>query len=282
MLSLPEQRRAADYLERQYDISERRACTVLGLNRSTHRYHPREAVDAAHVQVVRLSERHDYWGYRKIHNLLRQANVAIGRDRVRVIRRQEGLQVYRRRPKRRLLGRSTRWVHRAEHRHHVWSYDFVHDQTIDGRTLKSLTIVDEFTREGLAIRCARSLTATDVVQTLKKLIRRHGRPLCLRSDNGPQFIAETVRKWLEEHDIGTHYIDPGSPWQNPFNESFNSIFRTTCLNRWAFETLAEARALIAEWLHEYNTIRPHGSLAGRSPAQFIRELVGDVQSTMVN
>ncbi len=91
-----------------------------------------------------------------------------------------------------------------------------------------------------------------------------------------------MRKWLEERDIGTHYIDPGSPWQNPFNESFNSIFRTTCLNRWAFETLAEARALIAEWLHEYNTIRPHGSLAGRSPAQFIRELGGDVQSTMVN
>ena len=187
--------------------------------------------------------------------------------------------MHQRRPKRRVLGRSTRWVHRAQHRHHVWSYDFVHDQTIDRRTLKCLTIVDEFTREGLAIRCGRSLTATDVIHALKELIQRHGRPVCLRSDNGPQFVAMTVRNWLNEHNIGTHYIDPGSPWQNPYNESFNSIFRTTCLDRWAFETLAQARIVIAEWLNEYNTIRPHGSLAGRSPVQFIQELIDHVQTT---
>lgn len=268
-------------MKTQYEISERRACEVLSLNRSTYRYrHRRDALDAAHRDVVRLSERYDYWGYRKIHDLLK-AEVAIGRDRVRVIRRREGLQVIRRRPKRRLLGRSTRWVHRAEHRHHVWSYDFVHDQTIDGRTLKCLTIVDEFTREGLAIRCGRSLTAPEVLRTLEGLIRRYGRPLCLRSDNGPEFIACRVRNWLKERRIGTHYIDPGSPWQNPFNESFNSIFRTTCLDRWAFASMAEARAVIADWLEEYNTIRPHGSLAGRSPAQFIQELEGDAQTTMV-
>jgi putative transposase len=141
-------------------------------------------------------------------------------------------------------------------------------------------VVDEFTRQGLAIRCGRSLTATDVVHALKALIQRHGRPVCLRSDNGPQCVATTVRKWLDERHIGTHDIDPGSPWQNPYNERFNSIFRTTCLARWAFEPLAEARIVIAEWLDEYNS--PHGSLAGRSPAQFIRELVGDVQITMVN
>lgn len=270
------------YLKTQYRISERRACEALSLNRSTYRYsHWREAVDAAHRDVVRLSQHYDYWGYRKIHDLLKAADVAIGRDRVRVIRRREGLQVVRRRPKRRLLGRSTRWVHRAEHRHHVWSYDFVHDQTLDGRTLKCLTIVDEFTREGLAIHCARSLTAPDVIRTLEGLIHRYGRPLCLRSDNGPEFIASRVRSFLEERHIGTCYIDPGSPWQNPFNESFNSIFRTTCLDRWAFASIAEARAVIAGWLEEYNTIRPHGSLAGRSPAQFIRELASDVQTTLV-
>jgi len=268
-------------LKTQYEISERRACEVLTLNRSTYRYrHRRDAVDAAHQAVVRLSERYDYWGYRKIHDLLKP-DVAIGRDRVRIIRRREGLQVPRKRPKRRLLGRSTQWVFRAEHRHHVWSYDFVHDQTLDGRTLKCLTVVDEFAREGLAIPSGRSLTATDVIRALEALIRRYGRPVCLRSDNGPEFIAHRVKEWLEKRGIGTHYIDPGSPWQNPFNESFNSIFRTTCLDRWAFASLAEARAVIANWLHEYNTVRPHGSLAGRSPAQFIRELEGGVQSTML-
>jgi putative transposase len=123
------------YWKTQYSISERRACEGLSLHRSTHRYRPRrEAVDGAHREVVRWSERYDYWGYRKLHDLLPQAEVAIGRDRVRMIGRQEGLQLHRRRPKRRVLGRSTRWVQRAEHRHHVWSDDFVHDQTIDGRT----------------------------------------------------------------------------------------------------------------------------------------------------
>ncbi len=140
-------------------------------------------------------------------------------------------------------------------------------------------MVDEFTREGLAICCGRSLTATDVICTLKVLMSRHGKPICLRSDNGPQFVATAVQAWLAKRRIGTHYIDPGSPWQNAYNESFNSIFRTTCLDRWAFESVAEAQAVICQWLEEYNTIRPHGSLAGRSPVQFIQALVGDVQTT---
>ena len=264
-------------------VSERRACEVLTLHRSTYRYRHRPgAVDAAHQEVVQLSERYDYWGYRKIHALLHRAQVAIGRERVRLIRRRAGLQVQSKRLKRRLLGRSTRWVQCAEHRHHVWSYDFVHDQTIDGRALKCLTVVDEFTREGLAIRCAGSLTATDVVQTLNELLKTYGRPLCLRSDNGPQFVAMAVREWLKERGIGTHYIDPGSPWQNAYNESFNSIFRMTCLDRWAFESVSEAHAVIRQWLEEYNTIRPHGSLVGRSPAQFIQALVGDIQTTTMN
>jgi len=168
-------------------------------------------VDCAHREVVRLSARYDYWGYRKIHDLLHQAQVAVSRERVRLIRRREGLQVHRKRLKRRLLGRSTRWVHRAEHRHHVWSYDFVHDQTIDDRAFKCLTVVDEFTREGLAIRCGCSFTATDVIRTLKALMKRHGKPICLRSDNGPRSVARAVRAWLEQHRIGTHYIDPAAP-----------------------------------------------------------------------
>jgi putative transposase len=270
------------HLQGYYRISERRGCEVLALNRSTCRYrHRRNGVDHAHREVVRWSEQYDYWGYRKIHVLLHQAQVAISRERVRLIRRREGLQVQTKRQKRRLLGRSTCWMHRAEHRHHVWSYDFVHDQTIDGRTLKCLTVVDEFTREGLAICCARSLTATDVIQTLNELIKQYGRPDCLKSDNGPQFVATAVRKWLEGQRIDTHYIDPGSPWQNAYNESFNSILRITCLDRWAFESVSEASTVIRQWLEEYNTIRPHGSLAGRSPVQFVQALAEGVQTTMM-
>ncbi len=176
------------------------------------------------------------------------------------------------------MGRSTRWVHRAEYPNHVWSYDFVHDQTLDGRRLKFLTVVDEFYRGGLAVGCSRSLTAPDVIRALAGLIRHHGRPACLRSDNGPEFIALEVRTWLECNGIDTHYIDPGSPWQNPYNESFNSIFRTTCLDRWAFESVAEARIITRQWLDEYNTVRPHGSLAGRSPSQFRKDW-DDARST---
>lgn len=243
----------------------------MSLGRSSYRYeHKRTAVDAAYQRVVALSDRYDYWGYRKIYDLVR-GEMAIGRERVRLIRRREGLQVRSKRRKRRALGQSTRWVHRAEYPNHVWSYDFVHDQTMDGRRLKFLTVVDEFHREGLAVPCARSLTAIDVIRTLSELVRRHGKPQCLRSDNGPEFIAEQVKAWLKRNGIDTHYIDPGSPWQNAYNESFNSIFRTTCLDRWAFESVSEAKVITGQWLDEYNTIRPHGSLAGRSPSQFIKD-----------
>ena len=127
----------------------------------------------------------------------------------------------------------------------MWSYDFVHDQTFDGRSIRCLTVVDEFTRESLAVDCARSLTSQDVITALKQ--------------------------WLGDQSIGTYYIEPGSPWQNGYAESFNSIFRSTCLDRWAFETVLEARVVIEQWRCEYNVIRPHGSLAGRSPAQFIED-----------
>lgn len=147
----------------------------------------------------------------------------------------------------------------------------MHDQTTDGRRLKFLTVVDEFTRTGLAVACGRSFMAVDVIRVLSELIRRHGRPACLRSDNGPEFIAERVKEWLKRNGIKTHYIEPGSPWQNCYNESFNSIFRTTCLNRWDLESVIEARAISGQWLEEYNTIRPHGSLAGRPPSQFIKD-----------
>jgi transposase InsO family protein len=244
----------------------------MSLHRSTYRYQRRRPeIDHRHERTVQLSEDYDYWGYRKIYNLLKGEQIQIGRERVRLIRRREGLQVPTKFRKRRVLGQSTRLVRQAEYPNHVWSYDFVHDQTLDGRRLKFLTVVDEFHRAGLAVACARSLMAIDVIRVLSRLIQRHGRPVCLRSDNGPEFIADSVKVWLNRNGIDTHYIEPGSPWQNAYNESFNSIFRTTCLNRWAFESVAEAKAVSGQWLEEYNTIRPHGSLAGRSPSQFIKD-----------
>jgi transposase InsO family protein len=159
----------------------------------------------------------------------------------------------------------------AEYPNHVWSYDLVHDTTADGRTLKCLTIIDEYTREGLEIYSARSITSGDVIRVLEGLFMRHGSPVCLRSDNGPELVAKKLRQWLKEKGVGTHYIDPGSPWQNAYNESFNGIFRDGCLNRWIFTSVREARQVIAQWLEEYNTVRPHGSLRGKTPAVYAEQ-----------
>lgn len=269
MVSLPERRRAVTYLKSTYAVSERKACQVMSIHRSSYRHQGSgQVVDAVTAEVVRLSDRYPYWGYRKIYDLIDRDRFPVGRERVRLIRRREGLQVRQKRRKKRVLGQSTQWVHRAAHPDHVWSYDFVHDQTIDGRSLRFLTIVDEFTRESVAIECARSLTSQDVIRILGGLIAHRGAPKCLRSDNGPECIARSLKDWLEKRSIGTHYIDPGSPWQNAYGESFNSIFRTTCLDRWAFETVSEARTVTTQWRDEYNTIRPHGSLGGRSPSQY--------------
>jgi transposase InsO family protein len=225
----------------------------------------------SYQRVVALSQRYDYWGYRKIYDLLREQAGTPGREGVRLIRRREGLLVPKQRPKRRLRGDTTLNVAVAAYPNHVWSYDFVFDVTEDGRTMKCLTVVDEYTRVGLGIVCRRSYTARDVEATLAWLIDRWGKPASIRSDNGGEFLARRVKIWLQENCVGTHYIDPGSPWQNPFNESFNSVFRITCLNRYSFRNLTEARAVIKTWLDEYNAIRPHGSLGGSSPIQFLRD-----------
>jgi len=269
-VSLAERRRCVTYLRNEYEISERRACQAMQMNRSSYRYvGSQELVDERYRRVVKLSQQYPYWGYRKIYDLLR-GEVAISRERVRLIRRREGLQVVRKRRKRRLLGTTTQWVHRACFPNHVWSYDFVFDQTEDARQLKCLTVVDEFTRQGLTIRIGRSLTAGDVIRILDELFHEHGRPACLRSDNGPELVAAAVQKWLKDKHVDTHYIDPGSPWQNAYNESFNSIFRTTCLDRWLFSSMTEARVVTDYWLNEYNTVRPHGSLGGLTPEQFLQ------------
>ncbi len=274
MVGLAERRRAVMYIKDEYGISERHACQALQMNRSSYRYEgSKELMDEKYQEVVSLSQRFPYWGYRKMYELMKEKEISISRERVRLIRRREGLQIVRKPEKRRLLGQTSQWVNQARYPNHVWSYDFVFDQTEDRRTLKCLTVVDEFTRQGLDIRVARGITGSDVIHILDELFQRHGRPACLRSDNGPELVCHAVRKWLKKKHVDTHYIEPGSPWQNAYGESFNSIFRTTCLNRWLFGSMTEARVVIEQWLEEYNTIRPHGSLNGMNPAKFLKNWI---------
>lgn len=215
-----------------------------------------------------LSEQYPRFGYRKIYHLLKTERWAINRETVRRIRQHEGLTVIKQVRKRRPRSTSTTTPTRAAYPNHVWSYDFVHDETTDGRRLKCLTILDEYTREGLVIDCARSITGEDVVKVLQRLFVHRGAPGYIKSDNGPEFIAQRVTTWLGTQHVDTHFIEPGSPWQNGHNESFNGVFRDGCLNRWLFTSVHEARRIIHQWLEEYNNERPHGALHGLTPAAF--------------
>ncbi len=226
------------------------------------------------AEIHALSERYPRFGYRKIFDRLKTAGWRVGRERVRLLRRREGLRVPQKAPKRRRRGTSTIDPHQAEYPNHVWSYDFVSDQTTDGKTLRFLTVIDEFTRRALWIECARHLTSVSVVRVLEQLVELYGAPTTIKSDNGPEFVAKKVQDWIEERDIAVRFIDPGSPWQNGHNESFNGVFRDGCLNRWLFASVREAREASEAWLQEYNVERPHGSLDGRVPAVFFEQWEG--------
>ena len=269
MVSLAERRRGAEYLEQTHAVSERRACQVVAIARSTKR-RPSGRIEEAKLvsRIHEFSEQYPRWGYRKIFDHLRTQGWRVGRERVRLIRRREGLRVPQKAPKRRRPGTSTIGVERAEFPNHVWSYDFVADQTTDGKTLRFLTVIDEFTREGIWIECGRHLTSVDVVRVLGQLVELRGLPIAIKSDNGSEFVAKKVQDWIKEHGIGAVFIEPGSPWQNGHNESFNGVFRDSCLNRWWFESPREAREASESWLGEYNEERPHGSLKGETPAAF--------------
>jgi transposase InsO family protein len=272
MVSLAERRRGAEYLEGAHAVSERRACQVVAIARSTKR-RPSGCIEAVRLlsEIHRLSERYPRFGYRKIYDRLKGSGWRVGREQVRLLRRREGLKVPKKAAKQRRRGTSTVDPHPAEYPNHVWSYDFVADQTADGKTLRFLTVIDEYTRRGLWIECARHLTSVDVVRVLEQLVELHGKPAIVKSDNGAEFVAKKVQAWIEGREIGIRFIEPGSPWQNGHNESFNGVFRDGCLNRWLFESLREAREASEAWLHEYNAERPHGSLAGRVPTVFFEQ-----------
>jgi len=255
---------------RELGVSERKACAVLGQHRSTQRKAPRGSDDEAALtaDIVDLAKRYGRYGYRRITALLRDAGWAVNRKRVERIWRQEGLRVPQRHPKRARLwladGSCVRL--RPECPGHVWAYDFVEDRTREGRKFRMLCVVDEFTREALAIRVARKLSSADVIDTLADLFIARGAPAHIRSDQGPEFVAAAVKGWIEDVGVKTAYIEKASPWENGYVESFNGKLRDELLNGEVFNTLREAQVLIELWRRHYNEERPHSALGYRPPA----------------
>jgi len=220
------------------------------------------------VDITALATRYGRYGYRRITALLNERGWQVNHKRVERIWRQEGFKVPKKQPKRGRL-----WLNdgscirlRPERKDHVWSYDFVTARTADGRAFRMLTIIDEYTRECLAILVERRLTYEDVIDQLFNLFILRGIPEHIRSDNGPEFTAKAIRKWLERLGVKTLFIEPGSPWENGYIESFNGKLRDELLNREIFTTLIEAKVLIADWRKEYNQVRPHSALGYRPPA----------------
>ena len=251
-------------------VSERRACAVLEVPRSTCRYDAHEPDNERILaeRIIQLATHCGRYGYRRITALLRREGWQVNHKRVQRIWRQEGLKVPQRQPKRGRL-----WLNdgscirlRPEYRNHVWSYDFVHARTRDGRGIRMLTILDEYTRECLAIDVGRRLSHEDVLRRLATLFFRQGIPDHIRSDNGSEFTARVIRNWLKRLGVKTLYIEPGSPWENGYIESFNGKLRDELLNREVFDTVLEAKVLVERWRQEYNHIRPHSSLGYRPPA----------------
>ena len=255
-----------------FKVSERRACRALGVPRSSQRYtgNEREREEELLLRIRALARENPRFGYRRVRALLVSEGWSVNLKRVHRLWRREGLKVPQVQRRRRRLGQSedgcTR--RRAERPDHVWSYDFIHDRTADGRGLKMLPIVDEYTRECLTIEVERSLTAEDVISTLEYLFEVRGEPEFIRSDNGPEFIAEAVKGWLARRGSKALYIAPGSPWENAYSETFNSRFRDELLDREVFETLKEAKVIVEDHRLDYNHRRPHSSLGYRTPAEF--------------
>lgn len=253
----------------QYGMTERHACRLLEQWRGTQRYEPiqRNDEDALTRAIVTLATKYGRYGYRRITALLRSAGWQVGKDRVQGIWRREGLKVpAKQRPRGRLWLEDGSCVRlRPERANHVWSYDFVSAMTHDGRTLRILTLIDEYTRECLALRVARRLNSLEVIDTLADVMLGRGIPEHIRSDNGPEFIAYELQRWLAKVGTRTLYIERGSPWENGYCESFNGKLRDECLNGEIFYSLKEAQVLIEQWRVVYNTLRPHSALGYRPP-----------------
>ena len=256
--------------QEKYQVSQRRACRAIQISQRVARYQPlkRSDEDALRSRIIELACNYGRYGYRRIAALLCAEGWKVNHKRVERIWREEGLKVPQKQPKRRRL-----WLNdgscirlRPEHPNHVWSYDFVEDKLSNKRKVRWLNVIDEYSRECLASIPRRSWKHQDVIETLSGLFVTRGCPAYIRSDNGSEFTAMTLQNWLGKLNVGTAYIEPGSPWENGYCESFNARMRDEFLNGELFDTLTEAEILTRQWVNTYNTIRPHSSLGYRPPA----------------
>lgn len=259
-------------LEEEFGVSERRACAVIGQSRSTQRL-----INPSHSEVEEeiraflrdFAKKHPRWGWRRGHDALRDEGWHVNHKRVQRLWREEGLKVPYRKRKKRLTGIGVQvGAMRPIAPNVIWAMDFQFDQTSDLRPLKMLNIIDEFTRECLTIDVARSITADDVVNRLDELMKERGAPHYLRMDNGPEFVAHALNDWCRFNKAGSLFIDPGSPWQNGWIESFNARLRDEFLNGQQFDSLLEAKVLLEDWRHEYNHERTHSALRRLTPVKF--------------
>lgn len=267
-------RKAVQHLVTEEDYSQRRACQLVEISRSSARYSPKPRPEetAFKEQVRQLAHEHPNYGYRRITAILRREGSSINHKRVQRIWQSEGLQLPRRKPRKRRCGPRGEVIHKAQHRNHVWSYDFLEEHTVKGKRLRILAVIDEFTRECLALLVDRSITSNEVVDLLDWLFLVYGKPQHIRSDNGPELVAKKVRRWLAKRDCQTIYISPGSPWENAYIESFIGKFRKECVDRYLFYTLKETRRIVEDWRQEYNHYRPHSSLDYLPPSAFAAQL----------
>ena len=258
------------HLTQTLHVSQRRACKTIGQHRTTQRYLPHIGTEEERLteRIIELASQYGRYGYRRITAMLHGESWQVNHKRVERIWRKEGLKVPKKQPK-----RSRLWLNggscirlRPEYKDHVWSYDFMIDRTANGRAFKILNIIDEYTRECLAILVARKIRNQDVIDLLFQLFIFGGIPEHIRSDNGPEFTARAIRKWLARLGVETLFIEPGSPWENGYIESFNGKLRDELLNLEIFTTLEEAKVLIEQWRREYNQVRPHSAKNYRPPA----------------
>lgn len=272
MVSATARRKQVAYV-RGRGISLRRACALLSVARSTIGYESKLARrDAPVVDAMReLAGQYPRFGYRRIKVFLSRQGHTMSADRAYRLWAKAGLQVPRKRPRRRVASGRPRPLP-ATGSNHVWAYDFVFDGCANGQQIECLTVIDEFTRECLALDVAGSIRSGRVIEVLSKLVSVRGAPAYIRSDNGPEFVSKAILKWLTDSGIETAFIDPGKPWQNGANESFNGKFRDECLGMHWFKNRIDAKVVIEGWRREYNEIRPHSSLGDLTPLEYARTL----------
>lgn len=260
------------YVQKQLNVSQRRACRALGQPRSSQRYERKIKGDEAAIEkrMLELVRKHPRRGYRLIGAMLRREGFKVNFKRVYRLWRKNHLKVPQRKVKKRSVGVSENGITRlsSTYPNQIWTWDFIFDRTMDGRSMKWLSVVDEFTRECLVLKVKRSMSSSEVIDHLREVMERRGVPGMIRSDNGPEFIAHAIQQWLSIAGVKTLYIAPGSPWENGFVESFHSRLRDELLECELFVSVKEAQGISELWREEYNHERPHSSLGYKTPAEF--------------